>query len=146
LNAHVLACRWQPATGDLTIVSDLPSLPDDWPGEPAAAAIRVHRSGATLLVSNRNHDSLAFFALDRHGRPTRIGHIAAGGKCPRDFAIDPTGRWLLVANQDSDRIAIHELDSHTGRPTGRAPGGLAVGTPACVLICDRRRDEGRTHG
>ena len=31
---------------------------------------------------------------------------STGGKTPRNFGIDPTGRYLLAANQDSDSIVV----------------------------------------
>jgi 6-phosphogluconolactonase len=134
LNAHVLTYDWRASDGRLSLLGDAPSLPSGWKGEPAGAAIRAHPSGAALYVSNRNHDSLDFFTLDREGRPARAGHIASGGECPRDFGIDPSGRWLLAANQNSNNVAVHELDPETGLPAGRAPGIFPVDTPASVLL------------
>jgi 6-phosphogluconolactonase len=134
LNAHVLTFDWQPETGRLQQVGDVPSLPENWPGVPAGAAIRVHPNGTLLYVSNRNRDSLDYFSLDREGLPARSGDVACGGNCPRDFAIDPAGQWLVVGNQDSHQVAVHELDAATGLPTGGAPQIIALGSPACVLL------------
>ena len=39
------------------------------------------------------------------GKLTPAGHQLTGGKTPRNFAIDPTGRYLLAANQGSDTVA-----------------------------------------
>jgi 6-phosphogluconolactonase len=135
LNAHVLTYGWRGDTGGLALLSDLPSLPDEGNVTPAAAAIRTHPSGAALYVSNRNIDSLDYFTLDHTGHPTLAGHLVSGGVCPRDFAIEPSGRWLLAANQDSNCVAIHELNPKSGLPIGRAPGLFPVTSPACVLIC-----------
>ena len=40
---------------------------------------------------------------------------------PRNFAIDPGGRWLFVANQKADNIVQFEINLETGelRPTGQ---------------------------
>ena len=41
------------------------------------------------------------------------------GKTPRNFQIDPTGRWLYVCNQNSDRIERFAIDQETGRLSHR---------------------------
>ena len=33
---------------------------------------------------------------------------------PRNFAIDPTGKWLFVANQESNEIRLLRIDSSSG--------------------------------
>ena len=137
LNAHLLTYDWSTVNGLLTLVDDQPSLPNDWNGEPAAAAIRVHPSGTALYVSNRNHDSLTAFNLDTNGRAELACCIPAGGKAPRDLAVDPTGRWLLAANQKSNNLTIHPLDSKNNLPTGRTPVIAAIATPTCILFAER---------
>jgi 6-phosphogluconolactonase len=55
------------------------------------------------------------------------------GKEPRNFTLDPSGKWLLVANQESDSIVIFWVDPQTGmiRPTGRR---LTVPRPTCLKM------------
>ena len=36
--------------------------------------------------------------------------VSTDGDWPRNFSLDPTGRWLLVANQRSDSIVVFECD------------------------------------
>jgi 6-phosphogluconolactonase len=52
---------------------------------------------------------------------------------PRNFAINPTGKWLIAANQDSNSLVLFRLDTDTGRlqPAGvtievQAPGSGSV--------------------
>jgi 6-phosphogluconolactonase len=74
------------------------SLPDGYSGEKWAADLHVHINGKFVFVSNRAHDSLASFAIDpQTGRVSLISVAASGGRTPRNFAIDPSGRWLLTA-------------------------------------------------
>ncbi len=133
-NGHLLTYDWNSTTGRLTLMDDAASLPLDWTGQPAAAAIRIHPSLATLYVSNRNHDSLAVFHLDSAGRATPAGYFPCGGKTPRDFTIDPFGRWLLCANQHSNNIAVHQLDPIVGLPTHKPPELFAATCPTCILF------------
>ncbi|MDD7444930.1 MAG: beta-propeller fold lactonase family protein [Clostridiales bacterium] len=49
------------------------------------------------------------------GTLTRVDSVPCGGKTPRDFDIDPTGRCLICGNQDSDNITVFAIDGETGR-------------------------------
>jgi 6-phosphogluconolactonase len=87
-----------------------------------------------LYVSNRGDDSIAVFAVDRHnGNLSFVQRVPTGGKTPRHFTLDPTGKWLFAANQDSNSITIFRVDTSTGRltPTSHA---LQVATPVCVVF------------
>jgi 6-phosphogluconolactonase len=73
-------------------------------------------------VSNRGHDSIAAFSIDQQsGKLTSIGFTSSGGKSPRFFTLDTTGRWLLAANQDSGNIVVFHRDPKTGllQPSGK---------------------------
>jgi len=52
-------------------------------------------------------------------------------KTPRNFNIDPTGKFALVEGQDSDNIVSFHIDPETGefRPTGHS---INVGKPVCI--------------
>jgi 6-phosphogluconolactonase len=73
----------------------------------------------------------------RTGRLGYVGHQATQGKTPRQFEIDPTGRFLLVANQDTDTIVTFRIDPQAGtlEPTGQV---AQVPTPVCVKFLRRR--------
>jgi len=62
-----------------------------------------------------------------------VDNVPSGGKTPRCFNIDPTGRFLLAANQGSGNVVGFSIDADTGRltPTGQE---LKVSSPVCVLF------------
>jgi len=79
------------------------------------AAIRVSADGKFLYTSMRSDNTIRLFEFDPIKE--RLNHIASyptGGLTPREFTIDPTGKWLLVAHQDSDTIAIFNVNSYNG--------------------------------
>ncbi|HEY1375368.1 MAG TPA: beta-propeller fold lactonase family protein, partial [Gemmataceae bacterium] len=79
----------------------------------------------------RGHNSIASFAIEPDGKLRPVGHQGEGVKTPRNFNIDPTGRWMIVANQDGNSLVVFKIDPQTGAlsPTGvRAE----VGAPVCV--------------
>jgi len=119
-------------TGTLDLVQGVSTLPDGFTGENDDAEIRVHPSGKFLYASNRGHDSIAVFAIDKNmGTLTPVEYASTHGKTPRSFDIDPTGKLLFAANQQSDNIVIFHIDEKTGRltPTGKV---LDVASPVCI--------------
>lgn len=134
LDGALLTCRWEAATGALSQLDRQLTLPSDFKGEPAAAAIKFHPGGQALYVSNRNHNSVGVYQLARDGRPVFQARIPCGGNSPRDIECDPSGRWLLVANQESGTILPVAVDPSTGLPTGRTGPVFACGCPCCILF------------
>ena len=60
----------------------------------------------------------------------------AGVSTPRNFGIDPTGKWLITAGQSSDTLAVFSINPETGklRPTGQT---FDVGAPVCVRFLQK---------
>lgn len=132
LDSTVAAYRVDPRTGALGALQTLPALPRGFAGRNHCAELQVHPAGRFLYASNRGHDSVAVFALDpASGAMEARGHVASGGRTPRNFCLSPDGAFMAVANQDSDCVALFAIDPATGMPV---PAGRAVevGTPVCV--------------
>jgi 6-phosphogluconolactonase len=107
-----------PHTGLLTEppLQTISTIPLPFDGRRDNAEIQITRDGRFLYVSNRGHDSITTFSVDKHtGRLTMIDNVPSGGKEPRDFKIDPSGRFLLVAHQISDDIFVFRINRHTGK-------------------------------
>jgi len=80
-----------------------------------AAAIRVSADGRFVYTSMRSDNTIRLFAFDPIAEILNyIASYPTGGLTPREFTIDPTGKWLLVAHQDSDTIAIFNVNSYNG--------------------------------
>jgi 6-phosphogluconolactonase len=63
--------------------------------------------------------------------------VSVGGKNPRHFTIDPTGRWILAGHQGSGTIAVLKLDAATGMPA--LIGSLVkVDKAVCMLPAPQR--------
>jgi 6-phosphogluconolactonase len=67
------------------------------------------------------------------GRLTFLGAEPIRGKTPRNFAIDPSGKWLLAAGQDSHGVSLFSIDQSTGKLsfTGRT---VPVPAPVCITF------------
>ncbi len=110
-----------------------------WPmgfnGSSAGQEIAVNRAGTVLYVSNRGQDALAQFAIDPEKLTlTAMDYPPAMGHGPRNFALDPTGRYMFVANQDSGNVAVFRVHPRTGQLQPTAAVALHVPSLACVLF------------
>jgi len=84
-----------------------------------AAEVVVSPDGNFLYASNRGEDTLVVFAVaSEDGALKFVQRIPCGGKMPRHFAFDPTGRWILCGNQDSATVTVFRRDGGTGRIGG----------------------------
>lgn len=134
INMTLIACDYDGDRGVLTqkqIISTLPK--DETRKKGSTAEVVVHPSGKFVYVSNRDpYNSIAIFALDaKTGMLRAVGHEARGVKTPRNFAIEPTGRYLLVANQSGKSVISFTINPETGEltPTGHS---VEVLSPVCV--------------
>jgi 6-phosphogluconolactonase len=124
------------ASGALTRIASVPTLPEDFKGENTCAEIRLHPNGRFVYGSNRGHDSLVVFARDpERGTLTFVQRVPCGGKHPRNFNLSPDGAWLVCANRDSDNLVSFRVDATTGHLT--ATGHVAaVPQAVCVLFAE----------
>jgi 6-phosphogluconolactonase len=129
--------RYDEQTGRLTEIQTVSTLPDGFSANNSIAEVAVHPSGNYLYVSNRGHDSVAAFAIDRDkGTLTFVAHQSTGGRTPRHFGLDPSGRSLIAANQQSDTLVPHWIDAATGRLKASVP--VAAPTPVYVAFLPPR--------
>jgi len=130
--ATITTFKWDGKTGSLSATSSVPTRPAEV-SSGSTAEIALHPNGKFVYGSNRGHDSIAVFSIGAAGALSLVEYEPTRGQTPRNFAIDPTGRWLIAANQRSGTLAVFAIDPNTGALT---PGGQlsSVGAPVCVLF------------
>jgi 6-phosphogluconolactonase (cycloisomerase 2 family) len=134
LDSTVTAYRWDGGRGTLEPVQILPTLPPSHTGDNTGSEIAVAPAGGVVYVSNRGHDSIAAFAVERPtGLLAPLGWEATRGRKPRFFALDPTGRFLYAANEGSDTIVCFRIDAASGRLRA-ADNVIATASPACIAF------------
>jgi 6-phosphogluconolactonase len=122
------------ADGEFKMLGSLPSLPADFTGNSSTSEIEVHPNGNFVYGSNRGHDSIVVYRRDAtSGALEWLQSISCGGKVPRHFKIDPSGKWLLCGLQNDDAIRVLALDPTTGL-LGEAGAAVAVPSPICILF------------
>jgi 6-phosphogluconolactonase len=117
LNGTIEAMTVDSVTGALKRIQVISTLDPGMKTDASCADIHLTPSGKFLYASNRgNVNNLAIYQVDQHtGKLTLVGHQPVKGKTPRNFIIDPTGKFLLVANQDSGNVVTFRIDQETGK-------------------------------
>jgi 6-phosphogluconolactonase len=102
--------------GKLRPFQRISTHPEDFKGHKGSADIHITPDGRFLYATNRGDaNSIAIFSIDHStGRLHLKGIQDVGGKHPRNFAIDPSGRFLLIANRDTDNVAVFAINQQTG--------------------------------
>jgi len=134
LDSTVTTYRYDPARGALQPVQVVPTAPSSFTGNNTGAEVAVAPSGRFVYGSNRGHDSIVIFSVDRAaGTLTPVGWEPTQGKTPRFFTLDPAANFLYAANQDSDSIVTFRVNKATGKlaPTGQT---VKVGSPVTIVF------------
>lgn len=132
LNATVTAYNY--TNGALSEIQTISTLPADYKGNNSCADIHISTDGKFLYGSNRFYDHLVVYSIDpKTGKLSYITNQSVLGKTPRNFMIDPTGKWVLVANQDSDNIVVFKRDAQKGTLTATGKE-VKVSMPVCLKM------------
>jgi 6-phosphogluconolactonase len=91
----------------------------------------VHPSGKFVYGSNRGHDSIAVFVIDKDGELSLVDISKIEGKTPRNFNVDPSGQYLLAEGQASNTVHVFRIDETTGR-LSLVGEPLKVPSPVCA--------------
>lgn len=121
--------------GHLVKLQEVAAHPKDYRGAIGSADIHISPDGKFLYVSNRgDENTITIFSVNHMtGKLKLQGFQSSLGKTPRNFIIDPTGRYLLVANQESNNIVLFRRNFKTGLliATGKQ---LSIPKPVCLQM------------
>lgn len=120
-------------SGHFEKIQTISILPQEFKGTIGAADIHITPDGNYLYSSNRGSENeIEVFAISKaDGKLTFVQRVSCMGKGPRNFVIDPTGKFLLVANQNSDDIYVFKIQKTTGHLTYTG-NKIEVGNPSCL--------------
>ena len=126
----VSAYRLDHATGTLSAIQTISTLPDGYSERNTCSQIHLTPSAKFLYVGNRGHNSIAGFAVDAEGRLTSIGQ-APTEAVPSAFGLDPAGNFLFAAGTATGKLASYRIAGESGVLTPLAT--MSVGLrPAAV--------------
>jgi 6-phosphogluconolactonase len=133
----VTAFAWDEGEGKLTELQTISTLPVARGKGMSTAEVQVHPSGQFLYGSNRGHNTIAVFRINKDtGKLTAVQHQSTLGKTPRNFGLDPTGKFLVAANQSSGDVQTFSINQETGvlKPTGYS---VKIPMPVCVKFLEQ---------
>ncbi|AIP26355.1 lactonase family protein [Burkholderia thailandensis] len=115
LNASVDVYRYD--DGRLAHVETVPMTAPGFAGKVGGGALHLSPDGRFLYATNRGdaNDIVIYAVNAADGKLKLVGRQSSLGKTPREFAIDPSGKWLIVGNQDSDSVFVFRRDVASGR-------------------------------
>jgi 6-phosphogluconolactonase len=124
--------RLDTATGTLSAVQRVGTLPDGFSGRNTCSQIHLTPSAKFLYVANRGHNSIAGFAVDAAtGQLKPLGH-APTEAVPSAFGLDPGGNYLFAAGTATGKLASYRIDTATGALSPLAAHEIGR-RPAAVL-------------
>jgi len=112
----VTAYRLDRATGALSAVQTISTLPQGYTARNTCSQIHLTPSGQFLYVGNRGHNSIAGFAVDPAGRLAPIGQ-ASTEPVPSAFCLEPVGHFVFAAGSASGLLACYRINGETGALT-----------------------------
>lgn len=135
LSAQV--ARFDHVDGSL-VQRQLMSLAEDGDvSKHSPGAIHPSPDGRFLYVSDRAETNrIMVYAIEENGMLREIQRRDSEGREPREFAIDPSGRFMIIANQKSDALVVVQRDPDSGL-LGDTVQTLPMGRPSDVKFIDR---------
>lgn len=115
------------------LIDHYSTLAKDYKGANSCADIHLSKNENFLYGSNRGENTIVVFKRNTvDGTLTQIQNIDVEGEWPRNFTIDPSGKFLLVANQKSNNISVFKINSESG--TLSYLSSVKTPSPVCLLF------------
>ncbi|WP_316801759.1 lactonase family protein [Pedobacter nototheniae] len=120
--------------GSLKKIQEIGTTEKSFSGKIDGADIHISADGKFLYESNRGDaNSISVFSILSTGILKHVETIGTLGKGPRNFSIDPSGKFLLVAHQYTNDVVIFKRDKISGKLTDSGKR-IEVGAPVCLVF------------
>ncbi|PEA21312.1 6-phosphogluconolactonase [Bacillus cereus] len=132
LSSEVIVLTYHPEEGSFTELQYISTVPEEFDGNSQGSAIHISSDGRFVYVANRGHNSISVFSVDQNsGQLTFVEHTSTEGNWPRDFVLDPTGKFLIATNEKSHNLVLFSRNETTGKLT-LLQSDVVVPEPVCV--------------
>lgn len=105
-----------PASGALTEIQQVSTVPKGFTGDSAPAEILLDHADKFVYASNRGLGTITVFAVTpEKGTLTQIQIAETGGTWPRGVEIAPGGRFLLAGDQKTNKFVLFQISPDSGQ-------------------------------
>lgn len=118
--------------GRFQLIQSIHCIPRHFKGLSSASAIRLTSSGEHLFVSNRGHDSIAMYRVNKETGKISLLYMVHTGKNPRDFNIIDD-KYLIVACQDDNILQVLTFEEETEK-LELSDSSFKIPAPVCVTF------------
>lgn len=118
LNSTIEVLEYNKKNGKFFHLQTISTIPENYTESNGGAAIRLSKDGKFLYASNRGHNSIATFMVNKSGKSLHSPKwTSTQGDFPRDFNLSRDENFLIVANQNSDNATLFTRNKKTGNLT-----------------------------
>jgi 6-phosphogluconolactonase len=114
LSSTINTYAYDKVANKLTKIDKVSTLPADFKEKNTCAHILLSNDGKFLYVSNRGHNSIAVFSIQKDGKPKFLSHHSTEGKTPRNFTLTQDNKYLICGNQDTGNIITYSVQENGG--------------------------------
>jgi 6-phosphogluconolactonase len=134
INSTITACTYDASTGSIAEINTESTVEASHEGMKYPAAVRVHPNGKFVYASTRGENScISTFRINSDRSVSRIQVMEQVPNWPRDFNVDPSGKYMLVAGERSDNIRLYNIDAASGL-LSESSSMLDLPAPASILF------------
>jgi 6-phosphogluconolactonase len=120
--------------GELKLIQETTIVDKKFKGKTSAADVHISADGKFLYATNRGDaNTISCFAIKENGKLKLVQTISTLGKGPRNFVIDPSGKFLLVGHQYTNEVVIFLMDKTTGMLTDSGKR-ISLCSPVCLVF------------
>jgi 6-phosphogluconolactonase len=118
--------------GKFSLIQAIHCIPRHFKGFSSASAIRLTSSGEHLFVSNRGHNSIAMYRVNKESGKISLLYMVHTGKDPRDFHIIDD-QYLIVGCQGDNLLQVLTFDEANEKLL-LSDSSLSIPAPVCVTF------------
>lgn len=132
LSSEVIVLTYNVKDGGFKEVQYISTIPKEFNENNQGSAIHISSDGRFVYAANRGYNSITVFSVNQDsGELTFVESICTEGDWPRDFVLDPTGKFLIVINERTSNLVLLSRDEFTGK-LKLLQSDVVVPDPVCV--------------
>ncbi|MFP3415270.1 lactonase family protein [Bacillus sp. SIMBA_074] len=132
LSSEVIVLTYNVKDCGFKEVQYISTIPKEFNENNQGSAIHISSDGRFVYAANRGHNSIAVFSVNQDsGELTFVESVCTEGDWPRDFVLDPTGKFLIVINERTSNLVVFSRDELTGK-LRLLQSDVVVPDPVCV--------------